>query len=139
MFNANSGQEMDSSDGEQPMKFTIGEMGAVAAIEDAVVGMKIGEDVVCFVEANDEDIHPVPEGRNNSLVFDIPAEQLPGGVVEGPVISIGEEKRPGTVWLDWATIRFRFYQHCATYTGSFCVIGPALSSPAHGLIYLTMG
>jgi membrane-associated progesterone receptor component len=97
MYNADSGQEMDSSDGEQPMKFTVGEMGVVAAIEEAVVGMKIGEDIVCFVEADDEDSHPVPEGRDNSLVFDIPAEQLPDGVVEGSVISIGEEKRPGTV------------------------------------------
>jgi hypothetical protein len=35
------------------------------------------------------------------------------------------------VWLDWATIQFRFFGHCRTYTGSFCVFGPVLSSPAH--------
>jgi hypothetical protein len=43
------------------------------------------------------------------------------------------------LWLDRATIRFRFYQPAATCTGSFCVFGPVLSSPAHGLIYLPMG
>jgi hypothetical protein len=42
------------------------------------------------------------------------------------------------IWLDRATIRFRFYQHCQTYTGSFCVFGPVLSSPAHGAPYLPM-
>jgi hypothetical protein len=42
------------------------------------------------------------------------------------------------LWLDWATIQFRFYQHCQTYTGSFCVFGPVLSSPAHAAPYLAM-
>jgi hypothetical protein len=42
------------------------------------------------------------------------------------------------LWLDRATIRFRFFGHAATYTGSFCVFGPALSSPAHGVISLAM-
>ena len=42
------------------------------------------------------------------------------------------------LWLDRATIRFRFYQPAATCTGSFCVFGPVLSSPAHGPPYLTM-
>jgi hypothetical protein len=44
----------------------------------------------------------------------------------------GDKMLDNEVWLDWATIQFRFYQHCATYTGSFCVFGPVLSSPAHG-------
>jgi hypothetical protein len=43
------------------------------------------------------------------------------------------------IWLDRARNRFRFYQHCQTYTGSFCVFGPVLSSPAHGPTYLAMG
>jgi hypothetical protein len=43
------------------------------------------------------------------------------------------------LWLDWATIQFRFYQHCQTYNGSFCVFGPVLSSPAHGPTYLALG
>jgi hypothetical protein len=42
------------------------------------------------------------------------------------------------VWLDWATIRFRFFGPAATYTGGVCVFGPALSSPAHALISLDM-
>jgi hypothetical protein len=42
------------------------------------------------------------------------------------------------VWLDWATIRFRFLRPNSGYTGSFCVCGPALSSPAHGLPSIAM-
>jgi hypothetical protein len=40
--------------------------------------------------------------------------------------------------LDRATIRFRVFGHAATCTGSFCVFGPVLSSPAHGSPYLAM-
>jgi hypothetical protein len=42
------------------------------------------------------------------------------------------------VWLDWATIRFRFFGPASRYTGSFCVFGPVLSSPAHGTSSLAM-
>jgi hypothetical protein len=42
------------------------------------------------------------------------------------------------VWLDWATIQFRFFRPASRYTGSFCVFGPVLSSPAHGVISLAM-
>jgi hypothetical protein len=45
---------------------------------------------------------------------------------------------PGWVWLDGATIQFRFFGHNSCYTGSFCVFGPVLSSPAHGSSSLTM-
>jgi hypothetical protein len=33
---------------------------------------------------------------------------------------------------------FSVFGHCATYTGSFCVFGPVLSSPAHASISLAM-
>jgi hypothetical protein len=42
------------------------------------------------------------------------------------------------LWLDWATIQFRFIGPAARTTGSFCVFGPVLSSPAHGSPSLTM-
>jgi hypothetical protein len=42
------------------------------------------------------------------------------------------------LWLDRATTRFRFFRPASRYTGSFCVFGPALSSPAHALISLDM-
>jgi hypothetical protein len=48
------------------------------------------------------------------------------------------KRRPVAVWLDWATIQFRFFGHAATYTGSFCVFGPVLSSPAHAAPSLDM-
>jgi hypothetical protein len=37
------------------------------------------------------------------------------------------------VSLDWPLTRFGFIGHCATYTGSFCVFVPVLSSPAHAI------
>jgi hypothetical protein len=42
------------------------------------------------------------------------------------------------LWLDWATIQFRFFGPNSCYTGSFCVFGPVLSSPAHALMSLDM-
>jgi hypothetical protein len=42
------------------------------------------------------------------------------------------------VWLDWATIQFRFIGPAVRCTGSFCVFGPVLSSPAHASISLDM-
>jgi hypothetical protein len=45
---------------------------------------------------------------------------------------------PLRLWLDRATIRIRFFGQCASYTGSFCVFGLVLSSPAHGLPSLAM-
>jgi hypothetical protein len=42
------------------------------------------------------------------------------------------------IWLDRATIQFRFLRPASRYTGSFCVFGPVLSSPAHGLPSLAM-
>jgi hypothetical protein len=42
------------------------------------------------------------------------------------------------VWLDRATIQFRFIGPNSGYTGSFCVFGPVLSSPAHGSPSLAM-
>jgi hypothetical protein len=40
--------------------------------------------------------------------------------------------------LDWPLTQFGFFGHCATYTGSFCVFRPVLSSPAHGAASLAM-
>jgi hypothetical protein len=42
------------------------------------------------------------------------------------------------IWLDRATIRFRVLRPNSGYTGSFCVFGSVLSSPAHGAPYLAM-
>jgi hypothetical protein len=67
--------------------------------------------------------------RSNSIARAL--QHIPGG--ESP-----ENRAHDMVWLDWATIQFRFYQPNSGYTGSFCVFGPVLSSPAHGAPYLAM-
>jgi hypothetical protein len=59
----------------------------------------------------------------------------------GPVVAavqMGYHNESARLWLDRARNRFRFYQPNSRYTGSFCVFGPVLSSPAHGLISLAM-
>jgi hypothetical protein len=48
------------------------------------------------------------------------------------------KRRTVQIWLDRARHRFRFYQPASRYTGSFCVFGPVLSSPAHGPSYPPM-
>jgi hypothetical protein len=53
--------------------------------------------------------------------------------VKAAAIACLHEQKSADIWLDWATIQFRFIGHAATYIGSFCVFGPALSSPAHAL------
>jgi hypothetical protein len=40
--------------------------------------------------------------------------------------------------LDWPLTQFEFIGHCARATGSFCVFGPVLSSPAHAPPSLAM-
>jgi hypothetical protein len=40
--------------------------------------------------------------------------------------------------LDWPLTQFGFFGHCALTTGSFCVFGPVLSSPARGPSSLAM-
>jgi hypothetical protein len=42
------------------------------------------------------------------------------------------------LWLDRARTRFRFLRPASRYTGSFCVFGPVLSSPAHAPSSLAM-
>jgi hypothetical protein len=48
------------------------------------------------------------------------------------------QKKDSEVLLDWATIQFRFIGPNSGYTGSFCVFGPVLSSPAHAAASLDM-
>jgi hypothetical protein len=55
-----------------------------------------------------------------------------------PFASVQPQPVLSQVWLDWATIQFRVFGHAATCTGSFCVFGPVLSSPAHGSPSLPM-
>ena len=53
-------------------------------------------------------------------------------------IEIAKREADLEVSLDWPLIRFGFIGHCAHTTGSFCVFGPVLSSPAHGAASLAM-
>jgi hypothetical protein len=53
-------------------------------------------------------------------------------------ITKNKKLRAACVWLDRATTRFRVFRPNSGYTGSFCVFGPVLSSPAHGSPSLPM-
>jgi hypothetical protein len=48
-------------------------------------------------------------------------------------------KKQMGLWLDTAKLQFWVFGQSASYTGSFCVFGPVLSSPAHGPPSLAMG
>jgi hypothetical protein len=73
----------------------------------------------CTCEAKHQQRQPMHPMRRKRT-------HIEGGGVVGSIVSTA------SIWLDRATIQFRFFGHCQTCTGSFCVFGPVLSSPAHG-------
>jgi FKBP-type peptidyl-prolyl cis-trans isomerase 2 len=80
------GTEFDSSDGSDPIQFTIGNGDVILGFEEAIIGMTAGES---------KTERFVPEraygNHKDDLVFTIPREQLP----KGTEISIGDSLRIG--------------------------------------------
>jgi hypothetical protein len=67
-----------------------------------------------------------------------PFDEQEGASNGEPFVASTQRKEVPKVWLDRATIQFRCLRPNSGYTGSFCVFGPVLSSPAHGLPSLAM-
>jgi hypothetical protein len=103
-------------------------------------GIGSGMEVLFYVPLSPTPPHSLPQYINeNDMERSEPNKRRKGDVADA-IVHYCQDFRDlaANVWLDWATIRFRFYQHCATCTGIFCVFGPVLSSPAHGLTSLAM-
>ena len=66
------GTVFDSSEGKQPLKFTVGSGQLIKGFDDAVLGMKEGEKKT--VTLPPEDAYGV---RQEGMIIDIPKEQIP--------------------------------------------------------------
>ena len=89
------GTVFDSSDGEEPLEFTIGDGEVIPGVEEAVVGMSTGE-------AKRETIAPERGygDRHEELVFSVGRDQLPPGsdIEVGDMLQVGfGEARTATV------------------------------------------
>jgi peptidylprolyl isomerase len=67
-----SGEELESSKGSEPMEFTIGEGKVVSGFERGIVGMKSGESKTITVSADDG-----YGQREERKIFEFPKERAP--------------------------------------------------------------
>jgi len=69
------GTVFDSSDGGEPLAFTLGEGQVIAGFESATLGMEVGESKTAHIDADD-----AYGERREELVLEVPREQLPEGL-----------------------------------------------------------
>jgi peptidylprolyl isomerase len=69
------GTVFDSSEGRDPLTFTVGQGQVVPGFENAVMGMAQGEEKQARLES-----HDAYGERRDDLVLDVPREQLPEGM-----------------------------------------------------------
>lgn len=79
------GSVFDSSEGSDPISFTIGGGEVIAGFENAVEGMSLGEKKTSRMEPGD-----AYGDRREELVFSVPRDQMPEGEVEvGDMLQVG--------------------------------------------------
>ena len=66
------GTVFDSSEGRDPLSFTLGEGQVIAGFEQATLGMEVGETKTTRIESEQ-----AYGERNDELVLEVPREQLP--------------------------------------------------------------
>jgi len=74
----NDGNVFDSSEGREPLEFTVGENQVVAGFENGIKDMKLNEEKTIKIKA--EDAYGI---TNDSLVISIPRERFPPEVQAG--------------------------------------------------------
>jgi len=88
-----NGEVFDSSEGREPIGFTIGEHHVVPGFEQAIVGMKVGEKKSVTLEPKEAYGEPHPE-----LVQDVPLEAMTqSGITpeKGMVLGVSHPQAPG--------------------------------------------
>ncbi|HKI57281.1 MAG TPA: peptidylprolyl isomerase [Trueperaceae bacterium] len=73
------GTVFDSSEGRDPLEFTVGAGEVIKGFDDAVEGMRVGEACNTRVEAGD-----AYGERRDDLLLDLPKEQVPEGLEVAP-------------------------------------------------------
>ena len=68
----------DTSESREPLEFTLGEKNIIRGMNDAVVGMKVGESKTITIASKD-----AYGPYNDKLVFEVPTKNLPPGIKAG--------------------------------------------------------
>jgi len=81
------GTVFDSSEGKQPLEFTIGENQVISGFENGVKGMKLNEEKTIKIEAKD-----AYGERDERMVVSVPRDKFPSEIeVEGRLILKGPQ------------------------------------------------
>jgi peptidylprolyl isomerase len=87
-----NGETFDTSLGEEPLSFTLGEGEMVPAFENAILGMKVG-DIKTFTIPADEAYGPYYE----ELVLEVPRSDIPGDIVPEIGMQLKQVHEDGTI------------------------------------------
>ena len=85
-----NGDVFDSSEGKEPLEFTIGQNQVLQKFDDSVEGMKIGETVNIFIPA--EEAYGT---RQDDLIVQIPLERIPETVEPEPGMKLQMQTKEG--------------------------------------------
>ena len=81
-----NGMPFDSSQGRDPLEFTLGEGGVIAGFDEAVTGMTVGQVKTVTIPA-----HEAYGARRDEMVLTVPRAQVPPNVA----LEVGQELRLG--------------------------------------------
>ena len=87
-----NGETFDTSLGEEPLSFTLGEGEMVPAFENAILGMKVG-DIKTFIIPAEEAYGPYYE----ELVLEVPRSDIPGDIVPEIGMQLKQVHEDGTI------------------------------------------
>jgi peptidylprolyl isomerase len=85
----NNGEQFDSSEGREPLKFKVGALQVIPGFEDAVIGKSVGDKVTVNIPC-DKAYGPVRDDLNQQ----VPLTQLPEGVKIGDSLQAMTEQGP---------------------------------------------
>lgn len=85
------GTEFDSSEGRDPLSFTVGSGEVIAGFDDAVRGLEVGESRTVRIEPAD-----AYGERTDAAIIELPASSAPEGLQVGDQVQFGNGQ-PGTV------------------------------------------
>lgn len=85
------GTEFDSSEGRDPLSFTVGSGQVIAGFDDAVRGLEVGESRTVRIEPAD-----AYGERTDAAIIEFPASSAPEGLQVGDQVQFGNGQ-PGTV------------------------------------------
>ena len=89
------GTVFDSSQGRAPLEFTAGAGQMIKGFDDAVIGMKEGEEKTVTIQP--EDAYGFSNPAN---VFDVPVENIPNGTQAGNTLFTGNGQRVRVVEIN---------------------------------------